>query len=62
MAKTDTSRREPGEILAQLLRQGLPREDWAAFIAVTEQKARMQGDLEMLREIRAYKQKYQSGS
>lgn len=62
MAKTDTSRREPGEILARLLQEGLSREDWAAFVAVTEQNARMRGDLAILREIRAYKQKYQSGS
>ena len=50
----DNFRAKPGEVLALYL-AGMVEANRMPFLAHLEQKAKRQGDLEMLREIRAYR-------
>src|SRR5580704_15023411 len=49
--------RKPGASLALVL-QDLAQPDHGPFLALIEQKYRRSGDLKMLREIKAYREKY----
>lgn len=44
----------PGQTVASLIHQ-IPESERPAFLAVAEQQFRLAGDLEMLREIKAYR-------
>ena len=47
---------QPGQTLAKHLRDHLPPADHLPFLAILEQNSRRNGDLELLREVRAYRQ------
>jgi hypothetical protein len=49
-------RSRPGELLATQLRQW-PEAEWPMCLALIEQGARQAADLEVLREVRAYRKR-----